>query len=75
MTLPDVDVLAAAVRDLRARATALREDHPGCTDPLADALWEQCVQGEGHAYVYGDPRFIAAVALEHLATELARVSS
>ncbi|WP_434096084.1 winged helix-turn-helix domain-containing protein [Streptosporangium roseum] len=61
----------AVVRGLEARAAALREDQPGHSDPLADALWERIPRAEDHGMVYADPRLIAAVALEALAAELA----
>ncbi|MEV4247007.1 hypothetical protein AB0J63_26785 [Streptosporangium canum] len=65
------DVLNGAARRLLARAEALRGNRPGYSDPLADALWEGCTRGEDHGFIYGDPRAIAAVALEALAADLA----
>ncbi len=68
----NADALAVAARRLQSRAAALREDRPGGTDPLADALWQRCRHAEDHGFIYDDPRAIAVIVLEHIAGELAQ---
>ncbi|MEV8638927.1 hypothetical protein AB0395_45460 [Streptosporangium sp. NPDC051023] len=62
--------LATAARNLQARAARLRQDRPGYSDPLADALWQHCHRGDDHGYIYDDPRAIAALVLERIAADL-----
>ncbi|MGS2645912.1 hypothetical protein [Streptosporangium sp. G12] len=68
----DTDALAAAVQRLQARAAALREDQPGCSDSLVDVLWQECRHAEDHGFIYDDPRAIAVIVLEHIAGEFAQ---
>lgn len=59
-----------AAQELRDRAAAINASRGENNDPLANAIWETCHRHPEDPATFDDPRRIAQVVYEHIATTI-----
>lgn len=65
-----VRVRVQVAQELRDRSAAINTSGGTNNDPLADAIWDRCHRHPEDPATFDDPRRIAQVAYEHIATTL-----